>query len=136
MYISDVLLVFYMKLRIKTITLKYISFGFLFVFSDKKAGSGYILVDPEITIGTTVIPLDCIQCVTYLSKCLGPFSTWEGKLRVAKETGYNMIHFTPIQVEIFFKCFFDPYSKGLQQTLLLQLYMSNVSIFTLKNGCF
>uniref|UniRef100_A0A8C5B3J3 Glycogen debranching enzyme n=1 Tax=Gadus morhua TaxID=8049 RepID=A0A8C5B3J3_GADMO len=50
---------------------------------DEKVGSGYIVVDPVLT--------------TYLAKCLGPLDQWPDRLRVAKETGYNMIHLTPLQ---------------------------------------
>jgi hypothetical protein len=45
------------------------------------------------------IPLESLQTVSVLAKCLGPLSSWKSKLRVAKESGYNMIHFTPIQVQ-------------------------------------
>lgn len=65
-------------------------------------GSLYVQVEPKIKVGTAKaskdIPLDSIRCQTVLSKLLGPITTWESKLRVAKESGYNMIHFTPIQV--------------------------------------
>ncbi|XP_055387431.1 glycogen debranching enzyme [Condylostylus longicornis] len=64
-------------------------------------GSFYIQVEPELIVGPEgakkIIPLNSVRCQTVLSKCLGPINTWEAKLRVAKESGYNVVHFTPIQ---------------------------------------
>ncbi|XP_019762193.2 glycogen debranching enzyme isoform X4 [Dendroctonus ponderosae] len=80
------------------------SFHYYFVEDDEftktnfKNGSGYFIVDPVLKYGANeLLPLNCIQSQTVLSKLLGPFSTWENKIRVAKESGYNMVHFTPIQ---------------------------------------
>lgn len=50
--------------------------------------------------GDENIPLESLQSLSVLAKCLGPFSSWKSKLQVAKELGYNMIHFTPIQVSL------------------------------------
>ncbi|XP_061181595.1 glycogen debranching enzyme-like isoform X2 [Saccostrea echinata] len=72
-------------------------------------GEGYFLVDPVLSLATDdatdeddedeaeELNLDSIQCQSVISKLLGPFPEWEGRLKVSHETGYNMIHFTPIQ---------------------------------------
>lgn len=70
--------------------------------NQKRQGAIYVQVEPKIRVGDAKngrdLPLDSIRCQTVLSKLLGPLSTWEKKLLVAKNTGYNLIHFTPIQV--------------------------------------
>jgi len=67
---------------------------------DGANGSGYFIVQPKLKVGSlkTPVPLHGIVCQTFLSKNLGPFSGWLERLMVAKKTGYNAIHFTPLQV--------------------------------------
>lgn len=81
------------------------TYHFYFCYKDsvdkKPNGALYIQVEPMLHVGPPgaqkIIPLDSIRCQTFLAKCLGPLNTWEAKLRVAKESGYNVIHFTPVQ---------------------------------------
>ena len=54
--------------------------------------SGFFVVAP-----TLKYDLNSLCCQTYITKLLGPLSEWKQKLQVAKQTGYNMVHFTPIQ---------------------------------------
>lgn len=65
--------------------------------SKEENTSGFILVEPRLTVRGQSLPLDGIQCQTILSKCLGPFTEWDGIVAVSAAAGYNMVHFTPIQ---------------------------------------
>ncbi|XP_056452233.1 glycogen debranching enzyme isoform X2 [Gadus chalcogrammus] len=76
------------------------SFHFHYSLGDGgRCGGGYLVVDPVLRVGPDdqVLPLDCITIQTYLAKCLGTLDLWPQRLQVAKETGYNMLHFTPLQ---------------------------------------
>ncbi|XP_044288195.1 glycogen debranching enzyme isoform X1 [Varanus komodoensis] len=75
------------------------SYQYYFCQEDQRSGGGYIVVDPILRVGADnhELPLDCVTLQTYLAKCLGPFDGWEDRLKVAKESGYNMIHLTPVQ---------------------------------------
>ncbi|XP_029380341.1 glycogen debranching enzyme-like isoform X2 [Echeneis naucrates] len=75
-------------------------YQYYFRHGDKeRSGGGYIVVDPVLCVGQDdhIVPLDCITSQTFLSKCLGYLDDWTDRLRVAKESGYTMIHFTPLQ---------------------------------------
>lgn len=66
--------------------------------SKERCGSGYILVDPILrSADESEISLDSLQCQTVLSKCLGPFPEWVDRINVTINSGFNMIHFTPLQ---------------------------------------
>lgn len=43
------------------------------------------------------LPLDGISMITLVSKWMGPVSGWKNHFQEAKDRGYNMIHWTPIQ---------------------------------------
>ena len=61
-----------------------------------ESGHGYFLVMPGLEINGKPLNLDGICCQTYLTKLLGPLNEWKDRLKVSHETGYNMIHLTPI----------------------------------------
>ncbi len=70
--------------------------------------SGYFVVDPLIHVplfdannkptgDETEVRLDAVCMQTVVTKHLGPVEEWKSRLRTSKESGYNMIHFTPVQ---------------------------------------
>ena len=68
---------------------------YYFIGKDQK-GEGYVIVEPRLSNSPTA-DSDEIMCLTFLSKSLGKMDDWESRLSIAHHTGYNMIHFTPIQ---------------------------------------
>lgn len=52
----------------------------------------------SITSETVNVPLDGLAVLTVVSKWMGPMSEWTPYLVEAKERGYNMLHYTPLQL--------------------------------------
>jgi len=57
------------------------------------SGGGAFVTPPE----DVAIPLDGIAMLTVVSKWMGPLSEWAPHLNEARERGYNMLHYTPLQ---------------------------------------
>lgn len=76
------------------------SFRYYFTSEDAAniLGGSNFLVDPNLYLpnGRLVNP-DSLQMQTYLTKSLGPFDEWKSRLQVGYQSGYNIIHFTPVQ---------------------------------------
>ena len=76
------------------------TFRYHFTLNDEKEpnGNGSFIVEPKLLVGRDEeLSMNQIQCQTVLSKCLGYFDCWKEKLQVAHRSGYNAIHFTPVQ---------------------------------------
>jgi glycogen debranching enzyme len=80
------------------------SFEFYFTIAEEgstkeySVGGSSFLIDPILKLHNgQQISFNSLQINTVITKLLGPFEEWISRLKVVKETGYNMIHFTPIQ---------------------------------------
>ncbi|KAH8675956.1 glycoside hydrolase family 13 protein [Xylariales sp. PMI_506] len=65
----------------------------------KKSPIYYIDVAPKLSLEGRSLPLPALSIFSVISKFMGKYPTdWEKHLRGISERGYNMIHFTPLQV--------------------------------------
>ena len=51
----------------------------------------------RLTIRGTLLPLEGINLMTVIPKCLGTIDQWPDQFRELGRVGYNMIHFAPLQ---------------------------------------
>lgn len=59
----------------------------------------YIDVAPRLSLDGRPLPLPALSLFSVISKFMGKYPTdWERHLRGISDRGYNMIHFTPLQV--------------------------------------
>ncbi|KAJ1663511.1 bifunctional 4-alpha-glucanotransferase/amylo-alpha-1,6-glucosidase [Coemansia sp. RSA 1813] len=57
----------------------------------------YFLVDPQLTLAGQHLPLDGIVLQSVSPKWLGLMNSWSPHLAASHKTGYNMLHFIPMQ---------------------------------------
>lgn len=59
----------------------------------------YIDVAPRLVLDNRPLPLEALSVFSVISKFLGKYpGDWERHLRGISDRGYNMVHFTPLQV--------------------------------------
>jgi len=57
----------------------------------------YIDVEPKLTLGSKVLPLDALSIFSVVSKFMGKYpDDWERHLKGISRREYNMVHFTPL----------------------------------------
>lgn len=59
--------------------------------------TGYFVVELRLYVGSKLLPLDALMIQSVVPKWLGPVSKWKPHIELVKATGYNMIHFAPMQ---------------------------------------
>lgn len=59
-----------------------------------------MVVEPEVKLGNKVVNLDNLSLLTVLPNCMGPIANWKNQLEVASKTGFQAVHFCPIQVSL------------------------------------
>ncbi|CAF3464441.1 unnamed protein product, partial [Rotaria sp. Silwood2] len=67
---------------------------------ENRNGQGYFHIEPYLIWpdgSGEVLEQEYITCQSVLSKSLGPLSEWSSRIEVGRHSGYNMIHFTPVQ---------------------------------------
>ncbi|KAF9397406.1 hypothetical protein BGX21_008912 [Mortierella sp. AD011] len=69
-----------------------------------RSKAGYFVVDPQLTLTThdgstttSSIPLEGLVIESMVPKWMGKLSEWKPHLQIVSKSGYNMIHFVPLQ---------------------------------------
>ncbi|KAF9435572.1 hypothetical protein BGZ76_005964 [Entomortierella beljakovae] len=66
-----------------------------------RSNPGYFVVDPQLSIKskdtTSLIPLEALVIESIVPKWMGKLSEWKPHLETISKSGYNMIHFVPMQ---------------------------------------
>ena len=83
-----------------------------------KTPTYYIDVEPKLTLGNNILPLDSLSVFSVISKFMGRYpDDWEKHLKGIARRNYNMVHFTPLTergnsnspYSIYDQCKFDPW---------------------------
>ncbi|KAL9107093.1 MAG: hypothetical protein Q9227_007959 [Pyrenula ochraceoflavens] len=67
--------------------------------SSTRTETFYIDVSPKLLLGKEILPLDALSIVSVVSKFMGKdYKKWDSHLAGLTQRGYNMVHFTPLQI--------------------------------------
>lgn len=58
----------------------------------------YFIVSAGLFLDGKPLSLNSLNIETVVSKWMGPYDTWKDKLKYIKSKGYNMVHFTPLNI--------------------------------------
>ncbi|KAG1474093.1 hypothetical protein G6F56_000561 [Rhizopus delemar] len=66
---------------------------------DRESQKGYVIAEPRISLekSEALLPLDGLVILSMVPKWMGPITEWQKLLEQVEYSGYNMIHFVPLQ---------------------------------------